>query len=345
MQKKLLTMLSLMAVGTQTWACNASHILGAGGAGSVYTISADTMEKGDFFVGVNLEREGNRELSDERMLHAMHDGSTHLHGMDVVDTHALGIAYGIADNLTINVQIPYSSRVNIRAGHAAGHVYKHGHGHGHGHSTNEIHGYGDSNGIADISALVQYKVYDDVVKIALLGGIEVPTGKTDVQNEGKILEADLQPGSGSWDFFAGAALTKDYDTFSIHSNVLYKYNTLGIQNSTLGDIFTYNLAFSYKLFEHHHEHKLLKLDDHEDSDYSVNLFAELNGEYVQEDVFGHHVAENTGHNIIFATAGIQLVTENSYSLFFTVSKPVHQNFVGVQNYVNYKSSIGFGKSF
>ena len=334
MQKKLLIASSLWAIGavTSTWACNGSHVLGGATTGAVYTISADTMEKGSLYLGINAETVQNKNLSDTKILKALQNGSDHLHSIDAVNTYSLALSYGITDNLTLNTQLPYVSRKNIRAGEDDG-------------GTFEVHPHGDVEGIGDISAILQYKVYDDVVKIALLAGVKAPTGKDDLEDGGEVLEADLQPGSGSWDIFAGTAITKDFESFSLHSDILYKYNNTGVDGSQLGDVFTYNAAVSFKLFENKHDHMLHKLEEEKEFGYSISTFLELNGEYAQKDRFDGDNADNTGHNVIFATTGLQVVSDTGYSLFVSVSKPIYQDFNGVQNDINYKSSFGIGKSF
>ncbi len=332
---KLFNISCLLALGvlTPTWACNASHVLGVGGAGAVYTMSANTMEKGNFYIGVNTERVSNKTLVDKTIIDDMKSGTIHIHSIDAISSNSLSASYGITDTLTLNMQLPYTSRMNIRAGEEEDGVY-------------EVHAHGDSKGLGDISAILQYKIYDEEeIKIAFLAGIKAPTGKTDVSDGHEVLEADLQPGSGSWDIFAGAALTKDFENFSIHSSVLYKYNNKGVSDSRLGNVFTYNGAVSYKLIEDTHNHVLRELDAEEEFGYSVDVFVELNGEKADKDHFSGVIANNTGHNVIFATAGIQVSTEKGYSLFFTGSTPIYQNFKGVQNDISYKSSVGIGKSF
>ncbi len=333
MQKKLLIASSLWAIGTvtSTWACNGSHVLGGATTGAVYTISADTMEKGDFYLGINLETLQNKSLSDAQIIGAMQNGSSHLHSVDAVNSYSLSLSYGITDTLTLNMQLPYVSRKNIRAGE--------------NDAGFEVHPHGDVEGIGDMSAILQYKVYDDVVKIALLAGVKAPTGKDDLEDSGEVLEADLQPGSGSWDLFAGAAISKDFDSFSLHSDILYKYNNTGVDGSQLGDVFTYNAAVSYKLFEDKHDHALHQLEEEKEFGYSLSTFLELNGEHAQKDRFHGDSADNTGHDVIFATTGLQLVSDTGYSLFLSVSKPIYQDFNGLQNDINYKSSFGIGKSF
>lgn len=333
-QKTIKTLSLLTVIGTvQLWACNSSHVLGVGGSGAVYTMSANTMQEGGFYLGLNAERVSNRTLSDKTILQALQDGSTHLHNIDAINAYSLSLSYGISDELTLNMQLPYISRVGIRAGEM-------------NNGIPEVHPHADAEGIGDISAILQYKVYDkEQTKVALLAGIKAPTGKTDIQEEGEALEADLQPGTGSWDLFGGVAFTQDFETLSLHSNLLYKYNTKGVEDSQLGDVFNYNVALSYKLIEQDHDHTFHTHKEEEDFDYSVDIFIELNGEWVDKDQFVGVTAENTGHNVLFATTGVQVLTESNYALFFTLSMPIYQDFNGVQNEISYKTSFGIGKSF
>lgn len=328
-----LTLISLLASATttSTWACNGSHVLGVGGGHSAtaYTISANTMEKGGFYLGVNAETVRNKTLSDSTILEALNNGSEHLHAIDSVNSYSLSASYGITDDLTLNVQLPYVSRKGIRAGEIPA----------------AVHPHDDIEELGDASALLQYKVYDDKFKVALLAGLKAPTGKDDVTFEGEVLEADLQSGSGSWDLFAGIAFTKDYEDFSLHSDLLYKYNNKGAGNSELGDIFTYNVALSYNLIDHKPHVSLTGSEKENHYGYSLDTFIELNGERAGEDRFNGSMSSNTGHDIIFATTGLQVSTEDNYSAFFSVSVPVYQDMNGVQNDVSYRATIGIGKSF
>ena len=331
-----LTLISLLAsaTATSTWACNGSHVLGIGGTHTAtgYTVSANTMEKGGFYLGVNAETIRNKSLSDSTIEAAVNSGLEHLHAIDSVNSYALTASYGITNDLTFNLQLPYVSRKGIRAGEDNGGIA-------------EVHPHDDINELGDASVLLQYKVYDDKFKVALLAGLKAPTGKDDVTFEGEVLEADLQSGTGSWDLFAGVAFTKDFEDLSLHSDLLYKYNNKGAGNSDLGDIFTYNVALSYNLVDHKSHVSLTESEKENHHGYSVDTFIEVNGERAGKDRFNGSKSSNTGHNIVFATTGLQVSTEDNYSAFFSVSVPVYQDMNGVQNDVSYRATIGIGKSF
>lgn len=331
MQKKLLKMACLLAFGATSslLACNGSHVSGMGNLAAAYTIPADTMKKGDLFIGANVEYLRNEKLSDATILNALQAGKEHIHNIDTITSYSVSASYGITDSLTFNIQLPYVKRKNIRAGEAEDGEFK-------------VHPHGDTKDIGDISALMQYKVYDKDIKVALLGGVKAPTGKDNVRDNGELLEADIQPGSGSWDFFAGAAFTKEFEEFSIHSDLLYKYNKKGASNTRLGNLLTFNIVLSYDLIKHD-PHELEKIG--EENHYSLSTFFELNSEKALKDQYVGSSGENTGHEVVFATTGLQLVTNDNYSILFSVSKPMYQKFNGIQNKVNYRTSLAIGKSF
>ncbi len=342
MTQKALQTLSILGLfsfvgSASAWACNGSHILGAGGAGAIHTLSAGTMKKGDMFVGINTENIINNSLSDTRIIEATKEGVGHIHNVDSVSTYALAFAYGVTDNLTLNINLPYSVRRNIRAG-----------GHGHGSHLGEeakVHAPGDTKGISDMAAILQYKLYDkDNMQMAVLGGVKAPTGKTDFSfGEDKIPETDLQPGSGSWDFFSGAVLSRNFSDFSLHGSFLYKHTTQNDKGIALGNILDYGLAFSYKIKEEHAHIFVANTDEH--FDYSANVFLEINGENVMTDTHHGVDIENTGHHVIYATTGVQVFEKSGYSGFVAIGVPIYQDLVGLQNEANYRFSLGIGKSF
>jgi len=69
-----------------------------------------------------------------------------------------------------------------------------------------------ANGVGDVRLYGKWRYYrwHDVGKamnFALLGGLELPTGKDDLMDKGIFLPADLQPGSASWGPFLETAVT------------------------------------------------------------------------------------------------------------------------------------------
>jgi hypothetical protein len=311
-------------------------MMGGGASGAVYTISADTMSQGDFYLGFSAQITQNHPLSDTLILSETENGSGHIHGIDTIHSTTTSLSYGITNDLTMNLVIPYAQTLNIRAGELD-------------NGTAQIHEHDDVKGFRDVSAMLQYKIFDDKKsKIAVLGGIKFPTGKDNIQDADEILEVDLQPGSGSFDYYAGLAYTENFNHLAFHSNILYKYTTKGARNSELGDSFTYNIALTYTLLEQDHYHPFIEHnhDAHKDHlEYSLGTFLELNGEHLAKNKQDNIAVENTGGDIIYATSGLQFSFSEIYSTFIAVSVPIYENYIGVQNENNYKFNLGFGMRF
>ena len=63
--------------------------------------------------------------------------------------------------------------------------------------------------------------------VSLLGGLKLPTGPRISDSTGATLAPDDQPGSGSWDPFAGLGYAWFGPTWSAFSSVAYRYTTPG----------------------------------------------------------------------------------------------------------------------
>ena len=335
--KKILLSLALFGNATFVWACScgSSHIISGGASGAVYTVSGDTMSQGDFYLGFSAESTHNDALSDAIILSETESGSGHIHGIDTIHTYTTSLSYGITNDLTVNLLIPYTQTLNIRAGELD--------------DIAEVHQHRDVKGFGDISTIFQYKIFHDKKsKISILGGVKFPIGKDDVQDADEVLELDLQPGSGSFDYYAGIAYSENFNHLSFHANLLYKYTTEGSRNSELGNALSYNIALTYTILEQDHYHPFLEHnhEDHKDHlEYSLGTFLELNGEHLEKNKEDSIVVENTGGDIIYVTSGLQFSFLETYSAFIAISLPVYENYIGVQNENNYKINVGFGASF
>ena len=97
-----------------------------------------------------------------------------------------------------------------------------------------------SSGPGDVTLYGKWRYYrwDDVgiaTNFAILGGLELPTGKDDVVDKGVFLPADLQPGSASWDPFLGTALTHEPGRWRFNAMALYKRIGQGTHDYSQGD--------------------------------------------------------------------------------------------------------------
>jgi hypothetical protein len=97
-----------------------------------------------------------------------------------------------------------------------------------------------ADGIGDVTLYAKWRYYrwDDVGKamnFALLGGIELPTGRDDVVDRGVMLPSDMQPGSASWDPFLGTAVTYEPGRWRFNAMALVKRVGQGTHDLNQGD--------------------------------------------------------------------------------------------------------------
>src|SRR5262245_54000679 len=118
----------------------AHHPSGAGstgGAGPIVTIPATTLEQGHSSAAVVFEYIGLDPLSDAQL-----GGHPHPHSLDAILSTSLIYAYGVTDDLTVSLRLPFVRRTNIRDGHGASQADGNGAG-----------PIGDAAGVGDLSVL------------------------------------------------------------------------------------------------------------------------------------------------------------------------------------------------
>jgi len=187
------------------------------GAGAVTTLTAMTLPGGASAVGFETQHLSNNEIDDIDLAHFAEDGEQ-VHSVASLSNLSLNAAYGLTDNLTIGLNLPYVTRTGLREG-----IHHHEEHEEVEHlSTDsdaitespEISYLGDASGLGDLSFYSQYRFIGDSDSrkhASVLLGIKMPTGKTNVSNdEGHRFEAEHQPGSGSWDLLAGLAFTRQW---------------------------------------------------------------------------------------------------------------------------------------
>jgi hypothetical protein len=340
----------------------AHHPSGAGsigGAGPIVTIPATTLEKGHSSAAVVLEYIKLDALSD-----AMLKANPHAHSLDAILAPSLLYAYGVTDDLTLSLRLPFVRRTDIREGHQH-----------HGEPAEVLH-LADSAGVGDLSLLAQYRFLKDRgtgTELALLAGLKLPTGDTSVDNAltsgGHIgrFEAEFQPGSGAWEGSVGVALTKRFGAWSFDTNVLYAFATEGTQETDLGDRFQYNAALSYRLVGgvashsgrshpgglpepmHHggpkpHSHKHAHEEPAAAQGPALDLVLEVNGEWHARQEIGGVEDPNSGGNVVFLSPGLRLSHER-WSGFVSVGVPVVNDLNGVQAEPDWRVLTGVWVNF
>jgi hypothetical protein len=131
----------------------------------------------------------------------------------------LALSHGVHEDLTLAAVVPYLSV--------------------------DAEGEGDA-GLADASVFAKLRVLFDggegwEATAAVLGGLQLPTGRT-----ARGLDPELRLGSGSWDPFAGAAATYEWDRFEVRVHALCQVNTEGRDDFKHEDLITLGVGGSWR---------------------------------------------------------------------------------------------------
>lgn len=330
--------------------CACSSFRGTGLGGPIITIPAYTMSKGVTSVGLGFSYLNMGRLTPTQINRVINSGE---HADDSAGSFSpsLAIAHGLTDRLSLAATLPFNFSYDFREVH------------------DELEHIGDSIGLGDLTLMGQYMFYNQHnTQLALLGGVKLPTGKTNViGNTGERFEQLNQPGSGSTDPLFGLAASHQFNNWGLDFNSLYKLSTEGSQNTDLGDVINLNLALSYAL-NHQHETNVFSHSHKEHNDHSnhskVHRFLE---KVFPEHIGSNHLAwdfiletnatweeapevaekkdTNHGGTTILLTPGIRATVNNSWVYNLAVGFPIIEDLRGDQGGTDLQLFFGVATSF
>jgi hypothetical protein len=345
-----------MAIGASTASAHHPGIGGIGGAGGIFTIGAGTLDQGQFAFSLFVDYLRLKQLSDPTLLANV---GNDVHGLQSVESRSLAFAYGITNDLTVSVRLPWVRRTGILEGVQEDPA-----------DPATVRDRGNTSGFGDVTVLGQYRFLNNQAsgtQAAVLFGFKAPTGTTNLVDPfGEIFEAEFQPGSGSWDGLFGAAFSQRLTpALSFHANILAIATGTGTQDTNLGNRFLYNGALAYRLFgetaSEPHSHDPRNALAHAGHDHSrmvtkapmvtaphghvaLDALLEINGEWHDKQrTFG--IADpNSGGNTIFSSPGLRLTIEN-WSGYVLVGIPVVNDYNGIQATPTWRVLTGFSAVF
>jgi len=312
---------------------HASASFETGAAGAIMTTPGATLPKGKAVFGLGVQFIDMDEISDSE-LETLGAADEDVHSVGSLLNLTANLAYGITNDLTMGISMPYLERNDIREAH-------------NDMGVGEAEFAGDSTGMGDLSLFGQYRFYHDARQdMALIAGLKTPTGDTSEREaEGGLFESEQQPGSGSWDPFAGLAFNRNWGRAGFSANVLYTHTTEGSQQTDLGNVFNYNLALSYRAWspegghDHdHHQHAFNILD-------YVDLALELNGDVRGKDEIDGEDEKHSGGHILYVSPGIRVGLGHRWSLFTSIGVPVVNDHNGQQSEPDYRIIGGISCAF
>lgn len=248
---------------------------------------------------------GSRRLNDQIRKRSTHSG-------------LLELTYGMTDNLSVTGLFTY---VNQRRAISSS------------LGTRDII---SSLGAGDALILVKYELISqnliNQTQLAFGAGPKIPLGKSDLTNNGILLPADIQPGSGSWDFILWGFYGKGFVPtipLNVFTTISYKINTENKRFASsdagykFGNEFVASVGAGYR------------------TDYVFDYSLSFRFRSTSTDKFDNEKVPNTGGFWIYAIPGLNLKITDQFTTRFTGQIPVYRYLEGTQLTTTYTLSISF----
>jgi hypothetical protein len=282
--------------------------------GGIELFSAETL----FEDGVRLS------VSDDyRDRRTLYKGSSRIHSSEHrrSSRHQViaGADYGIHRDLTLSALIPFTDN------------QLHRHPGGRGQTA-----YG--SGLGDVFLAAKYRPlrilwFRSAFNIAILGGVELPTGLVNKRERGTTIGGDNQPGSGSIDPVLAVLTTLSINRFRLDTQLRYKWNSKGSRDFDRGDVMISQIAFKYRFL-----HKKYPGP-------SASITAALRHRYESNARKDHRSQANFGSDItsIFISLGSHPIPALDVGL--AVELPIYQRYRGIQLGIDTRIITRFGVRF
>lgn len=161
----------------------------------------------------------------------------------------------------------------------------------------------EASGLGDVRIFAKHRLLrkdepGTTTRLALLGGLELPTGKPDASDGLGRLPPAVRLGSGSWDPFTGVVLTRQSQWYELSQDFVYQVNT-GHDDLRLGDIFQHDTGVWVRVWPRESvEWKRPR---------AIHAVLELNGIWQAKHHSGGTIKDSGGYTLLISP-GIQYVT-------------------------------------
>jgi len=195
----------------------------------------------------------------------------------------------------------------------------------------------NTKGIGDAVILFKYKLFattDNTTVLQIGGGPKAPLGASDKKNEqGLTLNADLQPGSGAWDFISWTQFSKvlafrpsmSLNAMAIHSFKGTNSDYLGSQAYQFGQEIQIALGISDRLYI---------------GNNIIDPAITLRYRQQNPDVLEDFDIPSTGGNWLFLTPSVSYWFTPNTSFEVAMTLPIISNITGTQVTPTYRFRTG-----
>lgn len=187
-------------------------------------------------------------------------------------------------------------------------------------------------GFTDMVIIGKYQVIEPNIispfGLSLGGGVKLPTGNYQQEDNGTRLSIDLQPGTGATDLLLWAHSNYAFPQFALAFNVnaLYKYAGVNLDGYRYGDEFIASLNGTYGIAGF----------------LAINL--QLKGRFADKDFWNGRTLPSTGGTYLDFTPSLVYV-EGNFNLRILAQVPVYRNVQGIQLTVSEKLSAELRYTF
>ncbi len=308
----VIVLIFLGTANANACSCGCEVLGNFGVGGPIITMPAYTLPKSKLALNTSLRYQDMDNLTG-------HDSEMLL---------TASIAYGLTDDLTLSLSYPYRFLYGLK--------------------MNEE---GNSIGFGDMTLLAKYRFLNGgkfcgsrcnetgisrKLQAAILAGIKMPTGQTNEKdNEGFRFSIDDQPGTGSWDPVMGLAFSLPVNNFSFDTSAIYRLSTQGIQQTTMGDIVSFNSAITYNFQSYRVLGQAIK----------PAVVLEMNSIW-QEKLEEGGVKENeTGGLVMFLSPGLRAAINDFTIVNLLIGFPIISDLNGTQPDTGIQLFAGLSRIF
>ncbi|MDP1679766.1 MAG: transporter [Candidatus Nitrotoga sp.] len=297
---------------------------GIGTASPIITQSGITLPVGMWAGGLITQFTRFNSASDSTLLdlknNAVDDAHGDVHSVKSQVQPSVFAAYGVTDNLTLGIRLPYVQRIDVRSPNEDG---------------DTVNNLGNAGGFGGVSLFSQYRFFhtaDNLNHLSVVAALKTPSGATNVQTtQGTAFETHHQPNSGSWDPALGFSFTRAMGKFSLDSSILYTVANRGTQNTNIGNSFDYNVALSYAFVGMARNNLFV---DSNNAPWTGVL--ELNGMRQDRQITAGLTDPNSGGNIIYISPGIRYSGGKNWNTALSIGTPIVKNINGYQTPPDYR---------
>ena len=231
-----------------------------------------------------------------------------------VNSTLLGAHYGLAKNLSLSVLVPY---IQIRSDFYSK---------GADDSIDRLEG--TSHGLGDITFMGKYQLpikNGRIPKIALIAGIEIPSGFTD-QNNGSVVAS---MGSKTWDPTFGIGIHKKSRSEKVNYvlNTTYKITPKNKENVDFGDFWNTTFLVSYKL----NNRTIKDSSSHQKPKWFKTISGGLTNDYLFRQTYNDLAVFNTGYSRLYGSVGGAIGYKKRMTISAFGDVPLFEKVRGAQN--------------